>query len=126
MMKSLITLLKSCAVRVPSHVRIHYLCSLYPNGRCSLTQLKNVVLYVLSMEGAASAYRNVSADQEIENREMVDVLSQAKAPDLTPAENAAKMTDLMRYVPSWHREVKRRIELKESGGLYCRWLIAFA
>ena len=99
--------------------------SLHPNDQYWLTQWTRVVLYVSSMEGAASVYGGVGDIQERENNQMVSVLSQAKDPDLTPAENAAKMTALLGRLSCWNNEVQRRIDAKNVEGLYCHCLIVF-
>ena len=100
--------------------------SLHPNDQYWLTQWTRVVLYVSSMEGAASVYGGVGDIQERENNQMVSVLSQAKDLDLTPAENAAKMTTLLGRLACWDREVNRRIDAKHAeGGLHCHCLIPF-
>ena len=90
-----------------------------------MTQWTRVVLYVLSTEGAASVYEGVGVIQERENNQMVSVLGQAKDPDLTPAENAARMTALMGQMACWDGEVNRRIDAKHAEGPYCLYLIAF-
>mmetsp|Transcript_1733 Transcript_1733/g.2090 ORF Transcript_1733/g.2090 Transcript_1733/m.2090 type:complete len:276 (-) Transcript_1733:1044-1871(-) len=67
-----------------------------------------------AFQSAASVYEGVGVIQERESNQMVSVLGQAKDPDLTPAENAARMTALMGQIACWDGEVNRRIDAKHA------------